>query len=262
MQYYFAYVLKLRSRPNLALTIGSGGHTALEYNGRHKIKTGTDLDLRDLLDVASDFIDIETNQLEKGDLKSGEDIGNSKDRALATLNIYRQQHAPNVQPAGVEVEFNLNLNEPNMEPIRIINGKIDLITTDGGIDDYKFIGKARSQPEVDISPQLTLYGKVFQTLTGRAPTRTGYRMFIIGDRPTSVPDARHIIRDPALMKPEVQERRFARLAFQFRQVEKAIRTGIFMPTDDPKTCSWCGYRDRCQSSLVTDLQAAEIRGEI
>lgn len=262
MQYYFAYVLRLRSRPSLALAIGSGGHTALEYNGRHKIKTGEDLALPDLLDAGSDFIDVETQNLEKSDLKPNDDPGSSKDRALATLKIYRVRDAFKVTPAGVEVEFNLDLNEPNEEPIRLINGKIDLITTDNVIEDYKFIGKARSQTEADISPQLTLYSKVFQTLTGKLPSNTGYRMFIMGDRPTSGVDTRTMYRDPRLMTPEAQESRFARLAFQFRQVEKAIKNAIFVPTDDPKTCSWCGYRDRCQSSLVTDLEAAQIRGEL
>jgi RecB family exonuclease len=261
MQYYFAYVLKIRSRPSLSTSVGSGGHSALEYNGRYKIRTGQDMAPKDLLDVASDFIDVETQELEASDLKPDENPGASKDRALAAIAIYRKKDAPNIQPAGVEVEFNLDLNRPGMDPIRTVNGKIDLITADNGVDDYKFIGKARAQSEVDLSPQLTLYAKVFQTLTKRMPSRLGYRMFIMGDRPTSIPDARPIVRDQSLMTEEALDRRFARLEFQFRQTERGINSGIFIPTDDPKTCSWCGYRDRCQSSLVTDIEAAKIRGE-
>jgi len=258
MQYFYAYVMGIRSKPSLALVVGSGGHSALEYNGRHKIKTGQDLAVPDMLDMASTFIEYEQQELD-ADAATKDEKGEAKDRALASLRVYQTRDAPNINPAGVEVEFNLDLNTYyNEEPIRIINGKIDLITTDTGIIDYKFVGKARSQNEVDISPQLTLYGKVFHTLTGKYPSHAGYQMFLPGSTRTPA-DSRGILRDPDLMKPQVQETRFKRLQFQFQQVEKAIRTGIFIPTDNPMTCAWCGYRDRCQSSLTNDIEAAQIR---
>jgi len=260
MQYFFRYVLGLKQRPNLPMAIGKGGHTALEYNGRYKIKTGNDLDPDDLLDAASGFLDHETANLTKADLQ-GNDPGQAKDRALAGLRIYRNRDALKITPAGVEVEFNLDINDdPNEEPIRIINGKIDLIKTDNGVEDYKFVNRAKSQVEVDISPQLTLYGRVLQTLTGRYPTQLAYRMFLPGNKSTP-PDNRVIIRTPALMPQIVQAKRWDRLAFQFRQVEQAIKMGVFIPTDDPRTCSWCGFRDRCQDSLVDDLTAARIRSQ-
>ena len=260
MQYYFRYMLGLKDRPSLPLSIGKGGHSALESNGRYKIKHGSDMNTEDLLDLASDFITHETDNLETSDLR-GDDPGEAKDRALASIRIFRTRDAINITPAGVEVDFNLDLNEPNEEPIRIIKGKIDLIDTSNGIEDYKFAGKMKSQPDVDLSPQLTLYGKVFHTLTGRYPSRTGFRVFTPGSTRTT-PDSRIIDRDAILMTPAAQESRFKRLAFQLRQVERGIAASIFIPTDDPRTCSWCGFRDRCQSSLVTDMEAAVIRGEI
>jgi RecB family exonuclease len=263
MQYYFAYILRLRQKPSLPLAIGSGGHTALEHNGRHKLKLGTDYPVNDMLELASTFIDFELKDLPKADATDGE-RGKAKDNAIASLRYYQTQEAPTIIPAGVEIEFNLDLNDPNeenVEPIRIVNGKIDLITTSAAVRDYKFTSRAKSQSEVDLSPQLSLYGKVFQTLTGKYPASTGFQMFVppTRDRPSGV---LKLDRDKALMTPVAQESRFNRLRFQFQQVEKAIRTGIYLPTDDPKVCSWCGYRDRCQSSLVTDFEAAQIRGDL
>ena len=262
MQYYFAYILGLKRRPSLPLGIGKGGHSALEYNARRKIKTGEDMAMQDLMDISSTFLDQETADLTKEDLK-GEDKGEAKDRALAAIKVYRVRDAKSVKPAGVEIEFNLDLNdatEENVEPIRIVNGKIDLITTGGGVEYYKFVAKARSQGDVDISPQLTLYGEVFHRLTGKYPSQTGYRMFLPGSTRTP-PDSRTLYRDASLMTAPAQKSRTERLRYQFQQIERGIRTGIFIPTDDPRTCSWCGYRDRCQSSLVDDFQAAKIRGE-
>ena len=262
MQYYFAYILRLRQRPSLPLAMGSGGHTALEYNGRHKMKAGTDLPVNDMLDLASTFIDGELQDLSQ-EAANNNERGKAKDITLQSLKYYQLNEAPLVTPAGVEVPFDLDLNDPteeNVEPIRIVNGKIDLITTTTDVDDYKFTGQAKSRGEVNLTPQLTLYQKVFHTLTGKYAYSSSLRMFVppTKDRPSGY---LAIKRDPALMTPAAQESRFKRLRFQFQQAEKAIRTGIYMPTDNPIVCSWCGYRDRCQSSLVDDFQAATIRGE-
>jgi len=260
MQYYFRYILGIKDPPKLPLAIGKGGHAALEFNGRYKMKNGVDLAVPDMLDMASTFIDLESEELEN---TSPNEKGEAKDRAIAALRVYQTRDAAAITPAGVEIEFNLDMNDPaeeNVEPIRIVNGKIDIITTDVTVLDYKFVGRARSQGEVDLSPQLTLYGKVFRVLTGKYPKNTGYQMFLPGSTRTP-PDARALFRDPSLMRPRQQEARFQRLRYQFQQVERGIRTGVFIPTDDAQTCSWCGYRDRCQSSLVSDYEAAKIRGE-
>lgn len=261
MQYYFRYVLGLKQPPAIPLAVGKGGHAALEANGRHKIRTGNDFDTENLLDLASTEIDREASDLSAAE-RGTPQFGMSKDGAIASLKVFRLKDAARVIPAAVETEFNLDLNvgiedRPNHFPIRIVNGRIDLITTDAGIEDYKFSGRMKSQADIDLSPQLTLYGRVFQQLTGALPAKVGLRAFLMG----KTPDSRVAYRDPSLMTPEAQDRRFKRLAYQFREVERGIHNGTFIPTDDPITCSWCGFRDRCQSSLVTDFEAQKIRGE-
>ena len=256
-QYRLRYVEGLKQRPNLPVAIGKGGHAALEYEARQYLRTHKHLRPIDLTDKASDFIDIESDEVEDSTPK---DKGEAKDRALGALRIYAARDLIKVKPAGVEVEFNLDVNEPDVEPIRLINGKIDLIDTSAVVDDYKFVRQARTQMEVDISPQLTLYAKVFHTITGRYPRDLGYRMFLPGSTRTS-PDVRLLRRDAALMRPEFLEGRFKRLVSQFRAVEHAIKNEVFIPVDDPKVCSWCGYRDICQGTTVDDATAAKVRGE-
>lgn len=256
-QYKFAYIDKLKQKPNLPMAVGSGGHAALEYNTKHKIKTGFDFPSNDLIDIASDFIDSETKELK--DSTKGE----AKDRALAGIRIFRERDAPGLKPAGAEVQFLIDLNDPeeeNVEPIRLVKGFIDYIGSDFAVDDYKFANKMKSQPEVDLSPQLTLYSKAMQLITGKPATQVGLRVFTPGNTKAQ-PEVRHIVRSREMMTPEAQNKRFMRLRFMFQQVERAIRLGIFIPTDDPRTCSWCGYRDRCQASLVDDFTAAKIREE-
>ena len=68
-----------------------------------------------------------------------------------------------------------------------------------------------------------------------------------------------LYREPELMTPDALTRRMTRLAYQFAHAEEMIREGRFIPVDDPITCSWCPYRQRCQDSLVDDFEAAQIR---
>jgi hypothetical protein len=220
-------------------------------------------------------MDQELNAMPFSEYEKDVEPGETKDKFLAAASIFQSRDAPKLVPIGAEIEFNLDMNEfqpkPMESPIRIVNGKIDVLYDDVGqlivhepglvrveVTDYKFVARKRSQNEVDLSPQLSLYATVVHKLTGRWPTKLGYRMFHPGNK-TDGPNAIPLYRTPELMTSAALSGRMRRLAYQFRKVEEGIRAGIFIPTDDPMTCSWCGYRDRCQSSLVTDLEAASLR---
>lgn len=275
-QYRFRYGLGLKERPKVSLSIGKGGHAALEFNAKHKLRTGSDAPVESVISKASDMMDFYLSELPPSEIEKDVEPGETKDKFLAATRVYRVRDAEKVTPIGAEVEFNLDMNQyqpeddPLPEPIRVVNGKIDLLYDDigtkvshadavrVGVEDYKYVTRKKQQAEVNLSPQLTLYGVVVRSLTGRWPTKLGYRQMHPGtkqDGPDSIP----LLREPEHMTPEAMTRRMARLAYQFRKAEEGIRAGIFIPTDDPITCSWCGYRERCQNSLVDDFEAAKIR---
>lgn len=271
MQYYFRYVQKLKDRPNLPIAIGKGGHAALEWNTKHKIATGKDHATADLIDKANDLITAVSAGLTPEDL-NGKNAGTEKDKALNAIKLWRLTEAPAIRPIAAELELNLDLNtRPDyIEPIRIVNMKIDTLEEDldlttplyGGetmrvkIIDDKFTSKKKSQSEIDLSTQLSLYLKGLHALTGKYATKVGMRMF---GNTKEGPYAQTIYRAAAEMTPEKIERRFARLHYVFSKVEAAIKAGVFIPTDNPQTCGWCGFRDRCQSSLVDDFEARLIQ---
>ena len=273
MQYFFRYVLGLKDKPKVSLSIGKGGHAALEWNAKRKIATGEDQPVAAVVQKAEDFMYRYLTELPPSEYEKDAEPGETIDKFLGATKVFVTRDAPKITPIGVEVEFNLNLNQflpPDEEPIRIINGKIDILSTDRDllvaapsiapieVDDYKFVTRKRSQTEVDLSPQITLYNGVVKQVVGRWPAKAGYRMLTPGNTREG-PDATTLRRDPALMTPEAQESRLKRLVFQFKKAEEGIRRAIFIPTDNPITCSWCGFRDRCQMSLVNDFEAATIR---
>lgn len=275
MQYFFRYILGLKDKPKVSLALGLGGHAALEKNIKRKLKSGQDSPTDEVVQWGSDFMDKELSRLPASEIEKDVEPGSTKDKFLAAIKIHQTRDAPNLEPIAAELEFNLDLNEllpePLEEPMRIANGKIDWLYKDKttlvvhepekmqvAIEDNKFIARKRTQAEVNLSPQLTLYAAAFKKATGHWPTKLGYRMFHPGTTKDG-PDAIPLLREPEHMTGAALSARLRRIAFQFARVEHGIRNNVFIPTDDPITCSWCGFRERCQDSLVDDFEAAQIR---
>lgn len=277
MQYWFRYIQGMKDKPKISLAIGSGGHAALEKNVKRRLKSGVDSPVEEVVQWASDFMDKELERVPLSEVEKDLEPGEAKDKFLAATRVFQTRDSPKLTPIGAEIEFNLDMNEfqpePLETPIRVINGKIDVMYDDTGtlivhspdiirveVIDYKYVTKRRAQNEVNLSPQLSLYATVVKKVTGKWPTKLGYRQLHPGTT-KDAPDAIPLMREPEHMTPAALEGRMRRLAYQFRKVEEGIRAGIFIPTDDPKTCSWCGFRERCQSSLVDDYEAASIRSQ-
>lgn len=276
-QYKYRYVLGLKERPKVSMSLGKGGHAALEFNTKTKIRTGEDADVEEVVQKASDMMDHYLREVPESEYEKDIEPGSTKDKFLAATRIYRLRDAPSIEPLGAETEFNLDLNqfieEDLPEPIRIVNGKIDLLASDNqtligspeqiriSVTDYKYVSKKKNQSEADISTQITTYNLFVFMLTGKWPTKAGLMQIHSGtvkDGPNAIP----LLRDPALMTPAAQQARTNRLISQYKEAERMIRNEIFIATDNPINCSWCGYRDRCQESRVDDFTAAKIRNEV
>lgn len=269
MQYYFRYILGLKEPPALAPTAGTAGHNAVEADGRRKIRTGMNMSLDEMLDFFSSTYELKTKDVE---LKPDEDMGRTKDQIVSSLAIYHQTIAPKILPLSVERSFSLEI--PKARPVQ---GRIDLVSlsqkrtpiwatnSKAQIWDNKFTmsRRAKSQLEIDTSPQLSTYDMAFEQETGKAPETVGIIQFMPpGQNATRYPAQVSVIaRSPEMMTPEARERRKARTTHQYQTAEAGIAAGIFIPTDNPMTCGWCGFRERCQNALVDTWAATQIREE-
>lgn len=288
MQYYFRYIEHLKERPKVSLSLGKGGHAALEWNTLHKLKTGADRTPDEVVQKASDMMDFYLSEMPPSEYEKDAEPGALKDKQLAATRVYQTRDAPSVVPVGAEIEYNLDLNQylpASMAdiltaPIRPVNMKIDLLRQDRrpliqnhdqgvavAVEDYKYVTRKKTQAEVNMSPQLTTYDVAVRDITGKWPTQIAFRMMHPGSlskKPKNddpIPDSILLEREAQHMTPEARERRMVRIAYQFAQVEEAIRDGRFIPVDDPITCSWCGFRERCQGTSITDFEAAVIRSQ-
>ena len=269
MQYYFRYILGVKEPPALAPNAGTAGHNAVEADGRRKMRTGMNMGLDEMLDYFSSTFDLKTKDVE---LKPDEDKGSVKDQIVASLATYHANIAPKLLPLAVEKSFSLPI-----ENARPVQGRIDLISlatkripiwatnSKAQIWDNKFTmsRRTKSQIEVDTSVQLSTYDMAFELETGKAPETVGLIQFMPPGRDAvRYPAQVNVIsRTPKLMTPEARELRKARTIHQYQTAEAGIAAGIFIPTDNPMTCGWCGFRDRCQSAAVDTWEATKIREE-
>lgn len=262
LQWYLKYIEKWPDRPSLNLSRGKAGHHAVEIDHRNKIDTGLNVPKEKLLDEFSDAYDGYTYALTPADLRPGEDIGKAKDMTAATLTYYHAKVGPKMQPRLVEWEFNLDLppTEEYEYPIKIVNGRIDVLDATG-IFDNKFPARRAlpNQEKVDSSWQLTLYDLAFKTELNLDVPNLGLISFLPPNTREGA-EVKTVRRSLSELEPEARERRRDRLVHVLRTTQRAMDLGIYMPTDDPMTCSFCDFRDRCQSSLAKDdWRAIEIQ---
>lgn len=279
-QFYFRYVLGLKERPNLNLARGSAGHVALELNAKSKMQTGVDQSVEQILDTFSDAFAKELATLEPSDLEPGDNPDREKDTTAEILRYYRlskkDDGAAASTPKAIELDFTIPIPpaDDGFE-VKPITGKIDKIATRQRIIipnarpvertevlDAKFPSRKPSGVEqlAELSDQLTVYDFVL-TQAGVPTADVGFEHFIPPTK-TIGPRVERTYRPLVAMTPERRASRHQRLLYKLRQAARQIQAGIFIPTDDPKDCSWCGFRTMCQYSLAKDdYTAMLIRGK-
>ena len=275
MQYYFRYVLGHKERPKLIMSNGSAGHEALELNAKHKIASGEDQPLEQIISNYDQALTKELADFEKSDFEPDDSIPAIKDATTQSLTVWRVKEAPLVTPITAELEFTIPLPETEtfQYPTKPVTGKIDRIskrlrTVIPGrprqarteVVDYKFPQRLPSnlQELANMNDQLTTYDLVL-TMAKTPTDDLGFEHFV---PPTKTIPSRILqtYRSPELMTPQARVNKQSRLLYKFRTVSRAITSGIFLPTDNPQICGQCGFRQMCQSSLVkSDYDALQIR---
>ena len=288
MKYWFRYGLKMRGRPSIPLARGKSGHAAVEWNFSKKLTTGVDQPTDQVLDLFSDIYDAAIHEFDANDFMPGDDPAKTKDDTIELLRFWTKDPkdgAPSVQPLAVELPFTLHVpnNEEYEFPIDPVVGRIDLLAQridpkpkpkitlyrspipepppPSEATDHKFVQQMKGQGDIDYSTQMDLYDAVLRQ-NGVKVDRLAMEYFVPATK-TLGPRVKAVYRSPELMTEEYRENRWHRLVYKMRTMARAVKSGIFEFTDDPKICGTCEYRDHCQFSLVKDdYKALQIMQEV
>lgn len=248
-QYYYRYVEDLIRPPKWVMVAGKSGHRAMEFNNRHKMKTGENEKKHDVLDY------FEACWIEEKDLYEEIVYGNIKPNEVVPLMIqpinryFDKGTFINDIPIGVEKEFALNFEGIDTTVV----GFIDLIFP-GQIWDYKFSQKKPGVTQLANANQLSMYA-ISQFIENKVfPDKLGYAYLISTKEPQvnlyEIPNIKSFVRN--FME---------NLKDSIITISNAMSTGTFIRNDTGFMCTpeSCGYYDICKpgmKKIYYDLQTA------
>ncbi len=231
-QWAFAYIEKLRRIPSVALLKGSAVDTGLSLNLEQKIETRIDLPVEDVLQVAEqsfrDRVDASggVDEIEW----DGSNLAKGIDSTINLTRLHMQEHAPHIQPTGVQLELHKTLPDG-----RDFVGYVDFVDEQGNICDWK-TGKSRmGQSSADSDMQPTAYAYLMDRPDA---TFTFYRAIDTGKNVSGeVLETTRTTQQVTWYRDAVAD------------VSAAIDAGVFPANPNGWHCSpkFCGFYDMCMS---------------
>ena len=228
LQYFFAYIARVRLKPVGAITQGRAVHRGIEVALREKQRAG-DLPPRDVVEGAAveefDRLAPHTWWEQPGEAHT------LREETPRLVNLHYDRVAPEIQPLLVEHRFQARVGVAELEMV------VDCVeaTSEGRtrIRDHK-VSRRRLDPEqIQTDLQLAAY------TTGLE--QHGYKIEEVRlDRILAL--KRPEVETHTLHRSQVDTQRFAWVA---HQVAEAIVAEVFVPADDIRVCGWCGYRPIC-----------------
>jgi putative RecB family exonuclease len=234
-QYEFRYVKNLKIPPDSKLIVGISVHKGVEKNYTHKFETKKE----ENKNVVMDAFALEFESL-KSNLSAADEPGKAKDLGYRMLDVHYTKLAPAVQPIE-KPEFGFEIQIPGLK--RKFIGYIDVIAEvlkiPTAVLDTKTTRRRMNQWDADISEQLTSYVYAIKKVFNKKATAG---LDVVVENKTGVVEQRFLTaRDPEQLTA------FEKSA---QDIERAIDSGLFYPTNDPQTCSWCGYNSKCFARAV------------
>ena len=243
MRQLWFYLYKGPARPALKPIAGSAGHRALEHNFSHKLKTGEEAPLPEVLDCFTTVFD---EKVKEADL-DGEDpkpireaiVGSSK--RIGTLPYFHQQRAPLMQPKLIEEPFSIGLHDVSVPLV----GTIDFFSQDGMVSDFKFrFSRMPGKDAAEKSFQLTTYSLALEARGEKVKQLEEVELIA---KPGARADVKLIQSKPR--SGQQYESALDEYASIVRLVEKAEGDPWAYPMTDPANwwCSkiYCGWANQC-----------------
>jgi hypothetical protein len=238
------YVEKIEEPQNTNLVRGNAGHAAIEAALRHKQQTGDLLPLDEALEIFSmtwhdkeDSIELvgKQQQDERGKEAILEEV---KLNTIAMVTALYNNVLQNIDPVEVEADMLIEIEGLDVP----LMAKIDCITKQGDVIDWKFKGKTPPENAIANDIQFTLYNLAYLTEYGVQPNQLvmGYAVDLKKEKTADIRVAPH--RDDDTLNRAVR---------RMQTFVKGVQNDIFLPASEnsfkcmPGQCahwSYCNHR--------------------
>jgi len=232
--YFYRYVLGIKTAAGLPLVFGLACHHALEENAKYKLDTASDLSPDELSELYNQYFDENKSTIKDFGGKTEKTI---KLEAAELLKTFHDKIASRMlaYTDGVEREVQIEVAEIPMI------GFIDFVGFFDGspaVVDYKFVGRGKSQKDVDEDIQLTFYSMA----TNEPDVKF---LSFIKPHPTY-----HPLPAVKVMSGSRTEVDFTKFTNIVRRVAQAIAMRHFKPAKRGHclcNVKYCDFWDRCPS---------------
>lgn len=225
IQWEFAYVYNIKSRPSVRQSIGLAFHTAVERNLTQKIESRADLVEDEVVGAFTDEYDHLVVDVEEPE----EDPGKGKDSGIVVVRKHHREIAPTIQPLWVERPIQYKVNGVPY------SGTIDLVDQHRRVRDWKT--SKRKPDRGSYLLNMIGYALGYRHETGETEKEVVLDYLIRTKQPYYYPVSSG---GPV---PDHARDSFATIA---EQVYSAIQAGRFVPNGlVNNACSWCGYQNIC-----------------
>lgn len=224
-QWYLAYVVQVKSPPNLRQVIGLAAHSAIEHNMAQKITTKTDVSAEEMAEVFSDNFENLAPDVEDPE----EPLGTAKDSGIALVKLHRREVSPAIQPVWVEKAGQFTVNDVPY------SWTVDLVDDRGRVRDTKT--KKQAPRLEDYMLGMTGYALGYRHETGLVETDVVIDALVRTKVPRYVPVYGGVISDE----------RISSFAATVESVSGSVGAGSFAPNGlSNGACGWCGYVNICK----------------
>jgi hypothetical protein len=163
-QYYYRYVVDHNNRPledkNVAALLGSALHSAIELKYKED---------KSPIFTFQEYMQQTLEQWEADD-RNINALGYYNTAIKVGKQILKDFNWDAYTP--IELEYSFTLPFPNKDnPIVMITGLIDMITSDGDVIDHKSASSAPSQVDVDNDAQFIIYAWAYEQIYGKPARR-------------------------------------------------------------------------------------------
>jgi CRISPR/Cas system-associated exonuclease Cas4 (RecB family) len=228
LQWWFAYVARVRLKPAGKVTQGRAVHRGIEVALKEKQRSGA-------LPPRSVVQDAAVEEFDRlAELTWWEQPGEARAMREETprlVGLHHERVAPEIQPLLVEHYLCAPAGEAELEMV------VDCVdaTPNGGVRvrDHKVRRQRTSPDQLRTDLQLAAY-TVGLEQAGHTVEEVRLDQLLALRRPE--------VDSHTLPRAEVDTQRVERVA---SRVARAIRYGVFHPVDDVRVCGWCGYRSIC-----------------
>jgi hypothetical protein len=232
LQYFFRYVEGLKVPPGVALVQGASVHVSLEENNKHKLRTGSDLPVKRVVECFNDAFSKKRREVRSW---GGLDEKKARAEVVVPLTDYMRSCAAGVRPVEVERRILAHIGGvPAMIVVDLIDEAVagdESHAAELGVSDYKAVGKAKSDGDAANSLQLMSYARAVGVPSGR---------FVSLVKGSAV---------KVTKRAKYSQRELRWLDEIYRRVALSITAGVFPPADPGAwVCAarWCGYWKRCR----------------